>query len=70
MSEFGIFDDQSSDYTDDQALETFVFRERAERARAEKYADYEHARVHEVEEPECDGQCLGCRGICDDWEGT
>jgi hypothetical protein len=51
--EYGIFNDESSDYTEDQALEAgFYSRESAEAALRERYSEDDNATVHEIEEPD------------------
>ena len=52
--EYGIFNDESADYTAIEALEAdFYSRSEAEQALRDRYSDDPHAHVHLIEEP-CD----------------
>lgn len=53
MNEYGIFNDESADYTAEEAVEAgFYSREEAQRAIRERYGDEDELYVHSVEEPD------------------
>lgn len=53
--EYGIFNDESANWTEEESLEAqFYSREEAEAAIKERYADEDDLTVHEIEEPEED----------------
>lgn len=53
MTEYGIFNDDSADYTEDEAVEAgFYSKEEAEEAIMDRYSDDDSLTVHEVEEEE------------------
>ena len=53
--QWGIFNDESADYTEDYAVEAgFWSREEAEAALAERYSEDDDCHVHVVEEPDDD----------------
>lgn len=55
MTEYGIFNDDSVDYSAEEALEVqFYSIEAAEKAIADRYNEEDDVIVHEVEEPEED----------------
>ncbi len=52
MNEWGIFNDESADWTAEEAVEAgYYSREEAEAALHERYAD-DDCQTHEIEEPE------------------
>lgn len=55
MAEYGIFSDESADYTEEEAVESgFYSKEEALAAIADRYSDDDELTVHLVEEPEDD----------------
>ena len=55
MIEWGLFNDESADWTEGEAVETgFWSREEAEKAVADRYSPEDELTVHEVEEAEDD----------------
>jgi hypothetical protein len=55
MTEWGIFNDESEDYTADEAIEAgFYSREEAEKALTERYSEDDDAEVQVCAEPEED----------------
>ncbi len=59
--EWGIFCDESEDWTAEQAVEAdFYSKEEAEAAIAKRYRPDDELVVHLVEEPDYDEECEGC----------
>lgn len=55
MTEWGIFNDESPDYTSEEAVESgFWSKEEAEQALTSRYKDDDDCHVHECEEPDED----------------
>jgi hypothetical protein len=55
MSEWGIFGDESADYSEEESIEAgFYSREEAETAMRDRYSDDDDLHVHAVEEADED----------------
>ena len=55
MIEYGLFNDESADYTADEAVEAgFSSPEDAQRAIDERYSPEDELIIHQIEEPEED----------------
>lgn len=53
MPQYGLFNDESADYTEEEALEAgFYSRTDARLAIADRYIEEDGLTVHEIEEPE------------------
>ncbi len=56
MTHYGLFNDESADWTEDEAVEAgFYSRSDAEIAIRERYSEEDELTIHEIEEPE-DGE--------------
>ena len=63
--EYGLFDDQSDNYTEEEAVEAGFFSvEEAQKAIAERYQPDDDLVIHRVEEPDDDDE----EGIDDEEE--
>lgn len=53
MDEYGIFSDESADWSEEEAIEAgFYSQQEAEMAIRERYSDDDELTVHVIEEPE------------------
>lgn len=53
MTQYGLFNDESADWTENEAVEAdFWSKEAAEKALAERYTEEDELTIHEIEEPE------------------
>lgn len=67
MTEYGIFNDESQNYTENEAVEAgFWSREEAEAVLKDRYCDDDECHVHAVEESEEEDEDEECEEECDD----